>query len=114
MARKGDYVECTHCGQLLQLDNNRVPWHKRAGRTCSASGIPADNWDTVQAVGIEGVPHIVTCPKCGAKQGAANVPDSDAVLCGKCGHVDHVVKFLKSASKPELPTAPRRSRYGSR
>ena len=108
MARRGETVSC-RCGELLTLENDRVPWHKRPGQgakkfTCPASGAYAENWDVALA-----------CPECGGTKKIHNAAgEIEDLLCGSCGYVGSGAEFAAAALTGGISVAaePRQHRYG--
>ena len=122
MARRGDIVECWRCGAVLRLDNDRVPWHKRAGThvNCSQSGAAAESWDAVYAIMVAGAPVVLQCPACRERGRIQNAGGTE-LACGGCGVVAGVAEFARAGIRKRIElqdkakkeaAEPRRHRYG--
>ena len=122
MARRGDLVKCP-CGELLQLFNDRLPWHKKpTGGNCSYSGVPAENWNAVpQAVADMAILEMlkkykkVKCPKkgCGAVDEVRNAPEGAnyALVCGACGTTGDLKDFAAEELAKPRPSPFGKHRY---
>lgn len=117
MAKRGDMVECP-CGDVLKLENDRFPWHKRLGSrfNCQFAGSPAESRDPVVAVSVGSNKVALACPEC---RGRGVKKQGNMLVCTSCGTAGTIVEFAQSSLGKiqraglfgEAPVPKRRHRY---